>query len=113
VSRAARGIAVHLLYCDETNLEKRDNDFFVYAGLVMSSDSAVTLNTEIEKIRSTALIPADFALKFNPGPGHLDHAAFSAVKQSVIEAAIQAKCLLFTTMILHNIATTSDDARRN
>jgi hypothetical protein len=104
---------MHLLYCDETNLEKRDDDFFVYGGLVMSSDSAVALNNEIEKIRSTAQIPADFPLKFNPGPSFLDHAAFSAVKQRVIEAAIQANCILFTTMILHNIATSSDDARRN
>lgn len=104
---------MHLLYCDETNLEKRDEDFFVYGGLIMSSDAAAALSSEIDRIRHDANIPAGFCLKFNPGPQHLDHAAFAGLKQNIIEAAVRANCILFTTMILHSIATSPDDARRN
>lgn len=50
-----------------------------------------------------------FVLKFNSGP---EHDEFNALKQKVIEAAISCWCRFLVSMILHNLATSPDDARR-
>jgi len=102
---------MHLLYCDETNLEPKDNDFFVYGGLVVEGNAALNLSQEVDRIRRN--IPRDYVLKFNPGPPHLSHRCFIGLKQAVIEAAVENGCTLLVAMILHNIATTPDEARRN
>jgi Protein of unknown function (DUF3800) len=104
---------LHLLYCDESNLEERNGDFFVYGGLVVDADAALSLTHAIEKIRRDAGIPSDVVLKFKPCPDQLNHQQFSALKQAVIEAAIAHGCIFFASMILHDIATSADDARRN
>lgn len=104
---------MYLLYCDESNLEKKDNDFFVYGGLVVEAEAARSLSFAVDAIRKSAKIPKEFVLKFNPGPGHLSHQDFIALKQAVIEAAIEHGCLFLASLILHNVATSPDDARRN
>jgi len=105
--------AVKLLYCDETNLDPKPNGFFLYGGLVIDADESVTLHKNIEHIRQVNNIPSDFLLKFNPGPKHLDHQGFIKVKQQVIAAAVAAGCKLLVSIILHQVATNPDDARRN
>ena len=52
-------------------------------------------------------------LKFNPRPDGLTHEEFKHVKQRIIEAAIEADCELFISCILHDIATSPAEARRN
>ncbi|MEK7882973.1 DUF3800 domain-containing protein [Methyloversatilis sp. NSM2] len=104
---------MYLLYCDESNLEEKDNDFFVYGGLAVEANAAVALSAAVEKIREDAGIAPDFVLKFNPGPKHLTHQEFSAVKQAVIQAAVQHKAIFLASLILHNVATSPDEARRN
>jgi hypothetical protein len=104
---------VHLLYCDETNLEERKGDFFVYAGIVAEGARAQELSHRIDKIRSDAKVPPDYQLKFNPGPACLDHQQFINLKKSIIDAAAQAKVRLLVSVILHDIATSPDVARRN
>ena len=95
------------------NLEPRSGEFFVYGGIVIPSETAFELSHNIEKIRSELGVPADFILKFNPGPENMDNDSFIYLKQSIIEAAIDAKCKLITSFILHDIATDSEVARRN
>lgn len=104
---------MYLLYTDETNLEPRDSTFFVYGGLVVPPEGATSFSEAIEGIRRSAKIPPDFLLKFNPGPSHLRHGEFIDVKRQMIQAAVDAKCHLLVSLILHNIATSADDARRN
>jgi hypothetical protein len=104
---------LHLLYCDESNLEERSGDFFVYGGLVIASDSALAFTQSIEAIRRRARIPDDFVLKFNPRPDHLSHQDFLELKQVVIESVVAHGCVFLTSMILHDIATNPVDARRN
>jgi len=104
---------MYLLYCDETNLEEKENDYFVYGGIAVETESALDLSHEIDEIRNTAKIPKKFSLKFNPKPSNLSHTEFIGLKQSVIEAAARRNCVLFSSLILHNIATSPDDARRN
>lgn len=102
-----------LLYCDESNLEEKDNDFFVYGGLVVEGNNARSLSTEIDSIRKAYKVPQEYVLKFNPGPQHLSHGEFISLKQEVIQAAVKHDCLFLTSMILHNIATSVAEARRN
>src|SRR5688500_9844096 len=100
---------MHLLYCDESNLEEKSGDFFVYGGLVVSMSAAFSLSQAIDKIRAKAKFPKDANLKFNPKPHHLSHQDFNGVKQSVIEAAINHDCKFLTSMILHDVATSPAD----
>ena len=104
---------MYLLYCDETNLEERENDFFVYGGVAVPAENALALSQAIDEIRATSRIARDFRLKFNPGPENLSHQEFIAVKQSILETAAHHGCILFVSLILHNIATSAVEARRN
>jgi hypothetical protein len=102
-----------LLYCDETNLDPKENTFFIYGGVVIPCESAKTLHDSIESIRNDADIPSDFKLKFNPRPTNVTHQEFLGVKQSIMETSIGHKCTLLVSMILHDVATSPNDARRN
>jgi len=103
---------MRLLYCDETNMQERPGDFFVYAGLMIDGERALGLSKKIDKIRTDAKIDRAFRLKFAPRPDNLSHAEFNTVKQAMIEAAIEHGCKLLSSVILHDIAKDPDDARR-
>jgi len=102
---------MYLLYADETNLDPT-TQFFVYGGLAIPGEQTKALHDSMEHIRSSHAVPHDFILKFNPGPEHLSHQEFIALKQAVIEAAAQHQCLFFSDIILHQIASSPDEARR-
>lgn len=85
----------------------------MYGGLVVDGLQALLLSKDIDRIRTEARIPRNANLKFNPRPEHLTHQEFSGLKQRVIEAAAARGCKFFAAMILHDIATSPDDARRN
>lgn len=104
---------MYLLYCDETNLEERAGDFFVYAGISISGEKAQSLSSAIDDLRKKFKVPRDFALKFNPAPTGVSHADFNALKQALIEAAIAHEVKLHTSIVLHDIARDPDAARRN
>jgi len=104
---------MYLLYCDETNLEERSGDFFTYGGIAIAGDVAQALSLEIDQIRAKFEVPREFRLKFNPGPKHLSHDEFISLKQAIIEAVARQRATLFISLILHDIATSPADARRN
>lgn len=104
---------MHLLYCDETNLQERSGDFFVYAGVIIEAARARDLSHQIDTIRADAKVPPDYRLKFNPGPTSFDNQQFIELKKSVISAAVEAKVGLLVSTILHDIATNPDHARLN
>jgi hypothetical protein len=104
---------MYLLYCDESNLEERAGDFFVYGGCVFEANQAYTLSQRMDDLRKTNKIPAEYVLKFNPTPDNLSHQDYIKLKQAIIEAAVAAKSLFFTNLILHDIARSADEARRN
>lgn len=103
---------MYLLYCDETNFQKLSGDFFVYGGIVIDGAKAGTLADALSKIRKSYDVPNEFLVKFNPGPQHLSHADFIGLKQAYIAAAAENDVLLLVNLLLHDIATSSDDARR-
>ena len=104
---------MHLLYCDESNLEERNGDFFVYGGLIVDAGAALVLTQAVDKIRRDFGVPNDVVLKFNPRPDQLNHQQFSTLKQAVIETAAGHGCIFLASMILHDIASSADEARRN
>lgn len=104
---------MHLLYCDESNLEERNGDFFFYGGLSIESEAASSLSQDIDTLRRRFNLPQNYKLKFNPGPPDLTNDQFISLKQQTIEIAIAHGAKLFTSLILHDIATSPDEARRN
>jgi hypothetical protein len=104
---------MHLLYCDESNMEERAGDFLVYAGVAIPAERATALSAAIEELRTGAGVDRAYRLKFNPGPANLDHAGFIALKEAVLRVAADHGAQLFAYVILHDISKDPDTARRN
>jgi hypothetical protein len=104
---------LHLLYCDETNLEARSGDFLIYGGLLIEAHKAHDLSRALDRVRAKHGVPRDYPLKFNPGPTGISHSAFADLKQQVLELAIEHGARLIVYVILHDIAKSPDEARLN
>jgi hypothetical protein len=107
------GDQMHLLYCDETNLEKRAGDFLIYGGLFIDGLKARDFSHAIDEVRERHGVPPEYRLKFNPGPQGFSQEQFIALKQEIVETAVAFDLGLIVYVILHDIATTPDEARRN
>ncbi len=104
---------MQLLYSDESNLESRAGDFFVYGGVIVPGDAAKSLSAEIDAVRLKAKISHTLALKFNPCPQGLSHTEFIQLKSKIIKIAAEHGCKFLVSLILHNVASSPDTARRN
>ena len=104
---------MYLLYCDESNLQERSGVFFVYGGLAIHSAAAVQLSHDIDDIKKSYKIPLDYHIKCSGRPPQLHQGGFVAVKNDIIEIAKKDHCTLFTSFILHDVATNPEEARRN
>jgi len=104
---------MHLFYCDETNLEKRTGDFLIYGGLIVDGATAKDFSAAIDELRARHGVPRGYRLKFNPGPEEFTHEQFIAFKQELIELTARFGNRLVVYVILHDIATDPDTARRN
>jgi hypothetical protein len=104
---------MYLLYCDETNFQKLTGDFFVYGGIVIEATKAADLAAQLITIRDQYKVPANFLVKFNPGPEGMSHQDFVGLKQAYMAAAAKYDVKLLVNLLLHDIAKDSDEARRN
>ena len=104
---------MYLLYCDETNFQKLSGDFFVYGGIAVKGDKAKELADELAAIRHAFGVEPEFVLKFNPGPDEMAHQEFINLKKAYMAAAVKHEVKLLVNLLLHDIATNSDEARRN
>ena len=104
---------LHILYCDESNLEEKSGDFLLYGGLMINSAAMPEFSSEIENLRTKFKVPRKHRLKFNPCPDGLSHSEFSELKSELVQAAIKYDAALIVYAILHDIATTPNEARRN
>jgi hypothetical protein len=104
---------MHLLYCDETNLEERAGDFLLYGGLMIDGACVGELSAAIDDIRVRHGVPRNYLLKFNPGPPKFSHQRFITLKQDVLTAARDHGARLLIYAVLHDIARNPDEARRN
>ncbi len=103
---------MHLLYCDESNLEHRPGDFLLYAGVLIPGGHAESLSRAIDELRREAGVAPNVRLKFNPPPPGLTHGQFLNLKQSIIETAAEHQCKLLAYAVLHDLAGDPDNARR-
>ncbi|MBB5220322.1 hypothetical protein HNP73_000243 [Amaricoccus macauensis] len=103
---------MHLLYCDETNLDKRLGDFLIYGGMVVEGATAKDFSVEIDNLRLRHRVPRDYRLKFNPGPSGFSHLEFVALKRDIFQIAHQFGARLIVYLTLHDIAVDPDEARR-
>ena len=104
---------MYLLYSDESNLEPQDSTFFIYGGIAINTEKAKDLSDDLQRIRNESGISPDFILKFKPKPNNLEHSTFNDCKKRIIQKAVERECLLFISLINHNIANTPEEARRN
>lgn len=103
---------MHLLYCDETNFERTPGDFFVYGGLAVPPDAAASLAAQVSQIRANLGVPREYVFKFNPGPAQFTHQQFIELKSQAIAACVSHGCKLFVNLVLHDVSSSSEDARR-
>lgn len=104
---------MYLFYCDETNLDPKKTDFFVYGGIAIPSDKAKELHNRIEDIRKNAKFKKTDLFKFNPCPEGVSRDAFNKSKEDTIKAAAEYGCVLIVSIILHKIGHDTEVARRN
>lgn len=103
---------MHLLYCDESNLEHRGGDFLIYAGIAVPGNAAGAISDRIDELRCAAGLAPDVRLKFNPRPEGLTHQQFLDLKRSIIDVAVEHGCKLLAYAVLHDLAGDPDNARR-
>jgi hypothetical protein len=53
---SSSSVTVHLLYCDETNLQERRGDFLIYGGITIDSARVLDLSHRIDAIRRGAIV---------------------------------------------------------
>src|SRR5437867_4306802 len=105
---------MHLLYTDETNLDPDSTDFFVYAGVSIEGSQAASLSADISRLRQQFKYKPTDLLKFNTRerPEQITPETHAAIKRAVMETAAKHEVRLFASMILHDLATSPDVARR-
>lgn len=106
---------MHLLYTDETNIDPRSGDFFIYGGVAVNSQTAATLSSEIDRLRQEyGYFPTD-SLKHNTKerPPQVTPEQHAEIKRRVMEVAVRHDVKLFTSFILHRVATSPANARKN
>ena len=106
---------MYLLYTDETNTDPKRSDFFIYGGVAVSGEHAEAISTKIEGLRRKYGYRAGDILKFNTKekPKHICIDAHRDIKKEIIAVAREFEAVLFTSFILHKIAASPEDARRN
>ncbi len=106
---------MYLLFTDETNKEPNDNiRFFIYGGLFVPADNAVTLHKEIERIRNCTGYKSTDTLKFdtNSRPKHVSQKQATTAKKEIIEQCYLAGCKFSALVIHHNIAKKDDPEKK-
>jgi hypothetical protein len=106
---------MHLLYTDETNIDPATSDFFAYAGVAIPGDVAGHLSSRIEAVRPNNGYGVDDLLQFNTKErsGHVTPEAHREAKRQVLEEAASHGVKLFSSFILHRVATSPQEARLN
>jgi hypothetical protein len=106
---------MQLLYTDETNLDPEHADFFAYGGISVDVTHTAALSADINALRGRYGYGRQDVLKFNTRerPNHITPAVHAQIKQAVMEAAAQHQVKFLASLILHQVATSPDDARRN
>jgi len=102
---------VHWLVTDETNRTPAEGDFFIYGGLVLSSDQVAQLHKEIEAIRTRHGFEPTDDFKFNSRsrPSQVSAAEALEAKSEALAAAKNAGARMIAYVIHHGIAAGAGD----
>ncbi len=106
---------MRLLYTDETNTDPTSTEFFVYGGICVSEEHATAISNEIDAIRKSFNYQPLDILKFNTRerPSQISADDHREIKMKVMETAVKNEVKLFSSFILHNIATSPEPVRLN
>lgn len=106
---------MYLLYTDETNVDPKGSEFFIYGGISIDVRKAASLSQTIDLLRQEYGYKPEDPLKFNSRerPNAISPETHKAIKRKVIEAAADHDVHLFASLILHSIAKNPEKARRN
>lgn len=98
---------MYMLITDETNVNQSpDADFFIYGGIFLTPDQAVSIDQDVKEIRRRYNLAPTDDLKFDTRsrPDHIDAATHKTIKNDVIEACLSAKVRFIAYLVLHSIA---------
>lgn len=104
---------MYYLVTDETNVEpSEDSTFFIYGGLVLSSEQMATIHSAICAIRQKYKFEPTDPLKFstNCRPWHIDRDTYTAAKNEVIESCLHAGVKFIAYLISHKILKVENKA---
>lgn len=97
---------------DETNRqESEDGGFFIYGGLIFSSEQMKQVTDDIEAIRTRYGFKPRDDLKFNTRsrPPHVSQQDHAMAKNDVIETCLTAEVQFIAYMVLHKVAQDEKD----
>jgi hypothetical protein len=105
---------LHLLYADEVNVDPDSSEFFVYPGIAIPGDRAGQLSAEVDELRKKYGYRPGDPLKFNTRdrPKHVEPEAAREIKRELLAKIADYEAKLFASFILHDIATSPEEARR-
>jgi hypothetical protein len=97
---------MYWLFTDETNLTKKDGDFFIYGGLVMTADQMQALNAEVVGIRQKYGHTDGDQFKFQTAsrPKQVSIADFAAAKAEALASLEKHGALVIMYVVLHELA---------
>jgi len=105
---------MYLLYTDEVNVDPRSSNFFIYGGVSVDANQAASLSRRIDHLRQEYGYMPENLLKFttHERPDTISPETHKMIKRRVIEEAGAHGAILFASVILHNIASSPEEARR-
>lgn len=98
---------MYILFTDETNTDFRKNNakFFVYGGLIVSTDKLIDLDKGVNTIRMGAGYKPKDSFKFdtNSRPSYVSRKDFSEAKNGVVKLCIKLQCKFIAYVVLYDI----------
>jgi hypothetical protein len=92
-----------------------NSEFFVYAGIAIPGDRTGQLSADLDELRAKYGYRPEDLLKFNnkERPEHVEENVHRNIKRRVLRKVAEYEAKLFASFILHDIATSPEEARRN
>lgn len=106
---------MHLLFGDETNTEPDQGDFFIYGGLILSADQAVSVHQSVAALRDEYELELRHKVKFapQPRPEHLSPNEWIELKAKVLAALVDVEASFLAYCVLHTITRDRSPQQRN
>jgi len=105
---------LHVLFADETNTEPtRDVEFFIYGGVLLSTDQVPDVHKGIRDIRRDLGLGHREPLKFSGRPKRITSADHLQAKRSVLELLTDVDARFIAYCVHHDVARGVSVGKRN